>query len=60
MLIWVHASITKDLNVALKFLDLIEVVDESLGDLFNQQRTVGHLVLNACLDLFVLFFFLVH
>ena len=37
----------------LELLDLVQVVDESLADLFDEERSVGHFELHLLLDLLV-------
>lgn len=58
--IWVQIGLTQDVHIALKLSDLVQVSDESLGDLLYKQRLIGNIELNKGLLLFPLVFKATH
>lgn len=50
MLVRVHACFSQDGDVPLKLLDLVQIVNESLGNLFDQQRAVRDIELDLRFD----------
>lgn len=60
MLVRVETGIAKDGDIPLQLLNLIEVVDESLGYLLDEKRSVSNVELNVGLDVIVGVFKLRH
>lgn len=46
MVVGVHTSLFQDLHVALKLLNLLQIEDESLRNLFNKKGLVSNVFLN--------------
>lgn len=53
MLIWVHASLSQDSDVPLQLFDLVQVVNEGLGNLLHQEGAVGNIKLDLSFDVIV-------
>ena len=60
MLVWVVASLTQESHEVLQLLDLVQVVNESLADLLNEQRSVRYLVLDFLLGAIIALRVLAH
>jgi len=52
--IWVQAIFSQNCDKLLELFDLAQIVDESLGNLLDKQRSIGNLELNLRLDVLVL------
>lgn len=53
VLIWIVASFSEESHISLEFLDLVEVVDESLGYLFDKKRSICHFEFDVSFQGFV-------
>ena len=52
--IWVQSIFSQNCDKLLELFDLAQIVDESLGNLLDKQRSIGDLELNLRLDVLVL------